>query len=342
VSKRQSITIRDVAQRAGVGLNTVSLTLKDSDRVRPETKARVQAAVNELGYVPNISARNLRRGTVRTIGIMIPDIHNFHYWDILAGVEDEARQSEYGIVLSNTNLNPQLEQDCLRGLLERRYDGLILMATHTHSKGTPAEVKKLIEQGSAIVTIGSKWQEVDKIEPYPLDAGPLLLEHLYRLGHRHIGFVMGVAHQSLASDRLEAYRRFTMQHDLPQMIEHCGPTIPDGMAATGRLLDRSTRPTAIVTVNDYLAVAAMRVIAQRGLCIPTDISLAGFDNIPLAQYLTPSLTTVDVGGPDRGRAAVRLLLERLKDPKGPRQVVKLPATLHVRESTGPPTAALIR
>ncbi|MBZ0298205.1 MAG: LacI family transcriptional regulator [Anaerolineae bacterium] len=339
MSKRQSVTIRDVAQKAGVGLNTVSLTLKDSDLVRSETKSKVKAAIEELGYVPNVSARNLRRGTVRTIGVMIPDIHNFHYWDIVAGVEDEARHHDYGIVLSNTNLNPQLELDSLRGLLERRYDGLILMATHTHSKETPTEVRKLLDQGSAIVTIGSTWREVDKIEPYPLEAGPLLMQHLYNLGHRRIGFVLGVAHQDLASGRLEAYCEFTARHNLPQRIEYCGPTIPDGMAATHRLLDDPARPTAIVTVNDYLAVAAMRTIALRGLCIPADISLAGFDNIPLSQYLTPALTTVDVGGPNRGREAVRLLLERLKDPKRPTQIVKIPASLHVRESTGPPPAA---
>ena len=336
MSKRQSVTIRDVAQQAGVGMNTVSLTLRDSNLVRPETKAKVKAAVEELGYVPNVSARNLRRGTVRTIGVMIPDIHNFHYWDIVSGVEEEARHHGYGIVLSNTNLNPQLEQDSLRGLLERRYDGLILMATHTHSKDTPPEVQELLEQGGAIVTVGSTWQGVDKIEPYPLEAGPLLMEHLYSLGHRRIGFVLGVAHEGLASGRKEAYHEFTRRHDLPQLIEYCGPTIPDGMAATNLLLDRSNAPTAIVTVNDYLALAAMRVITRRGLRIPTDISLAGFDNIPLSQYLPTTLTTVDVGGPDRGRAAVRLLLNRLKDPKSPPQVVKMPATLHVRESTGPP------
>ncbi|MBZ0292752.1 MAG: LacI family transcriptional regulator [Anaerolineae bacterium] len=335
MNKRQSVTIREVANKAGVGHNTVSLTLNDSDRVRPETKAKVMAAVRELGYVPNVAARNFRQGTVRTIGVMIPHIHNPLYWDIVAGIEDEARKHDYGIALVNTDLTPQREQDFLRGLLERRYDGLILMATHTHSVETPTEVRELLEQGSAIVAIGSTWQEIDKIEPYPLDAGPLLMEHLYSLGHRHIGFVLGIAHEGLASDRLDAYRAFTQKHDLPQIIETCGPMIPDGMAATCRLLDHPDQPTAIVTVNDYLAIAAMRVLSQRGLRIPEDISLAGFDNIPLSQYLTTSLTTIDIGGADRGRAAVQLLMDRLNNPQREPQVVKFPAILQIRESTGP-------
>lgn len=326
--------MRDVAKRVNVSVNTVSLSLQDSDLVHADTKARVLQAVQELGYRPNVTAQNLRRGAVHTIGIMIPDVNNFHFWDIVDGTHDEAYQQGYGVVLTHTSLDRQRESETLRGLIERRYDGVILATTF--SEQSPVEMRALIRQGGAVVTLGGTWDGADRVLYFTEATALLLLNHLYDLGHRAIGLVMGVARKDLASERLDAYQQFVQDRQLASLIEYCGPTIPESEAATLRLLQRDPRPTAIISVNDFLALGVYRALGSQGLRIPADVSVAGFDNTHIAESLYPALTSVDVGGRDIGRVSVRLLLERLADPKRPQQIVEMPARLVVRESTAPP------
>lgn len=328
--------MRDVAERANVSINTVSLSLQDSELVQPYTKARVLSAAKELGYRPNVMAQNLRRGVVHTIGIMIPDVHNVHFWDIVDGAHDEAYQNDYGMVLAHTSLNREREIEFLRGLTERRYDGVIL--AQTYSEQSPIELNTLIQQGGAVVTLGRTWDGADRVEYFREDTAHVLLDHLYELGHRHIGFVMGVARKELAQERLVAYQDFVAQHQLVSMIEFCGPTVPESTEATNRLLQYRPRPTAIISVNDHLAMGVYRSLGLHGLRIPEDVSVAGFDNTLIGENLYPSLTSVDVGGREIGRISVQLLLQRLTDPKRPQQIVQIPARLVPRESTAAPGA----
>lgn len=333
MAKSQKITMRDVARSVNVSLNTVSLSLQDSDLVHAETKARVLQAVQELGYRPNVTAQNLRRGAVQTIGIMIPDVQNFHFWDIVDGTHDEAYQRGYGVVLAHTSLDRKRENETLRGLIERRYDGVILATTF--SEKAPPEMRALIRQGGAVVTLGATWDGADRVLYFTEATALLLLNHLYDLGHRAIGLVMGVARKDLAIERLQAYQQFVHDRQLISMIEYCGPTVPESEEATNRLLQRETRPTAIVSVNDFLAMGVYRALGSHGLRIPADVSVAGFDNTHIADSLYPALTSVDVGGRNIGRVSVRLLLERLAEPKRPQQIIEMPASLVVRDSTAP-------
>lgn len=330
--KKQRVTIRDIAREANVSINTVSLAIKGSDLVHPDTKAIVMRVVRDLGYVPNLAAKNLRQGVVRTIGLMIPDIHNPHFWDIADGVESEARRQGYGVVLTNSNLNPESELDSIHGLLERRYDGLIL-ATHFMQDEQFLQFKDHLQLDRPVVTFTKSWTSVDRVLYYREAAGYLLLEHLYELGHRRIGFVFGVAREGLADERLRAYRSFVGERDLRYMVEKCGPAVPDSIAAAGRLLDLPSPPSAIVAVNDYLALGVLHAAGKRGLSVPDDLSVAGFDNTSLAQYLSPSLTSVDIGGSKIGRMAAQLLFKRFAQPDRPIQVIEIPPCLIVREST---------
>ncbi|HML20889.1 MAG TPA: LacI family DNA-binding transcriptional regulator [Aggregatilinea sp.] len=326
--------MHDVAQKANVSINTVSLALQDSDLVQPRTKARVLSVAKELGYRPNVMAQNLRRGVVHTIGIMIPDVQNAHFWDIVDGAHDEAYQNNYGMVLTHTSLNQERESEFLRGLIERRYDGVIL--AQTYSEQSPIELRTLIQRGGAVVTLGRTWEGADRVEYFREDTAQVLLEYLYELGHRRIGFVMGVARKELAQERLVAYQHFIEKHDLISMLEYCGPSVDESAEATTRLLQYQPRPTAIISVNDQLATGIYRSLGLHGLRIPEDVSVAGFDNTSVAKSLYPSLTSVDVGGPDIGRISVQLLLQRLADPKRPQQIVQVPARLVPRESTAAP------
>lgn len=326
--------MKDVAKRAHVSVNTVSLALKDSSRVHPETKARVMNAVKELGYTPHFAAQFLRRGMSKTIGIIIPDLHNFHFWDVVEGVEDEAYRHGFSVVLTNTHLDPDREHTTLRELMASRYDGIIL--ARAYSEQAPPDLESAMQNGSCIVTLGRTWPGVDGVVYVSEDVRWMLLEHLYRMGHRRIGFITSGARKGPPNERIKTYNRFTTQYGLPSYIEICGHTIPDSIEATRQLLARAPAPTAIMCVNDYLALGVYRAILERGLRIPNDISVAGFDNTIVGAHLYPALTTVDLGGQQVGREAVRLLVERLRDRSLPPRKIEIRSKLIERESTAPP------
>ena len=164
-----------------------------------------------------------------------------------------------------------------------------------------------------------------------------MMAHLLDLGHRQIGFVFGVAGPPLGQERLLAYRQGLQSvgvMDDMALVEHCGVTLEDGYRAAQRLLDRSPRPTAILVINDLLSIGVLRAINERGLRIPEDISVAGFDDIAMTRYLSPPLTTVRVHAEEVGRTAMRLCFERMRDPERPLQSVCVPAELVRRGSTG--------
>ena len=165
------------------------------------------------------------------------------------------------------------------------------------------------------------------------------MTHLLSLQHRRIGFIFGIAVPDLGTDRLFAYRESLQTAGLPvdpNLIVECGPTLEDSYHATRQLLELPSRPTALLAINDFLAIGALRAIRDLNLNVPQDVSLVGYDDIPLAKYLVPRLSTASKDGEKMGREAVRLLLARLQDPDRPRQRIRLPARLILRESTGPP------
>ena len=326
--------MKDVAKRANVSVNTVSLALKNSSRVHPETKARVLQAVTELGYTPHYAAQHLRRGMSQTIGIIMPDLHNFHFWDVVDGAEAEAYRHGFSITLTNTRLDLERESAALRELMASRYDGIIL--ARAASQQVPHDLLSAMKHGSSIVTVGRTWPGVDSVVYASEAARWKQLEYLYRLGHRRIAFVTGVAREGPGLDRINTYNRFTAEHGLPSLLETCGLTLPDSVGAARLLLARDLPPTAIICVNDYLALGVYRAILERGLCIPDDISVAGFDNTHVGEHLFPAMTTVDINGQRGGREAVRLLVERLSNRTLPPRTVEIEAKLIERESTAPP------
>ncbi len=202
------------------------------------------------------------------------------------------------------------------------------------------EVREIVGRRNAVVLIGEATHLEDQLDSVRSDhAGGArqMMAHLLDLGHRSIGFVFGVAGPPLGQERLLAYQQGL--HDAGVMVdaslvEHCGVTLEDGYRAAQRLLDHSPPPTAILVINDLLAIGVVRAISERGLRIPDEISVAGFDDIAMTRYLSPPLTTVRVHADEVGRTAMRLCFERMRDPERPLQSVCVPAELVQRGSTG--------
>ncbi|MCC7445984.1 MAG: LacI family DNA-binding transcriptional regulator [Anaerolineae bacterium] len=336
----------DVAKAAGVSRATVSLVLNGVTNgnvvISDETRKRVWDAIEELGYVPDARARALRSGDTKTLGLIIPDIRNPHFWETAEGVEQEARDAGYHLLLSNIAFQYGYAHEIFADLLHRRIDGLIMMGSFTFaSEEANAYLSRFFKRHLPIVEICDYYSlhyEVDRVSSDYRTATQEAMAYLLGMNHRRIGMIYGIAMPVPALDRLQPYQECLRLAGLPleeDLIVHCGPTIEEGYQAALKLLTLSPRPTAIIAINDLLAIGALRAIADCGLSIPADISLLSYDDIHVAQYMVPRLTTVSKDVLSLGRKAVRLLVARLQKPDSPYQTEKHPARLIIRESTGP-------
>lgn len=344
-------TQNDVARLAGVSRGTVSFVVNGLANgkvaISPETSARVWQAVEELGYVPDAGAQALRSGSTRTIGLIMPDLRNPHFWENAEGVEEEARAAGYRLLFSSMELNAQYGVDILQDLAGRRIDALIVMGELIGQSTTAqAILAHSLKRRLPIVELNDRpmaGHPVDSVVANYRGAATAAMEHLLALGHRRIGLVYGVAKPEMGLDRLEPYqeclRSAGLSLDLTLLVP-CGPTIEDGYQAARQLLALAERPTAIIAINDLLALGVLRAAADCGLGVPADLSVLGFDDIELARYLAPRLTTASRDAVRMGREAVRLALARLQAPDLPRQLVEIPSELVIRQSTGPASQPL--
>jgi LacI family transcriptional regulator len=331
----------DVARLAGVSRATVSYVLNRATNGRvpisDETRQRVLEAMAELGYEPDARAQALRSGNTNTIALIIPDLRNPHFCEYATGIEEAARASGYHLLLSSTTMNDEYAVEIFKDLSRRRFDGLIIASSFIlESREAQATLEQVRKRGLPIVEMDENYG-VDSVSADYHEATKEVMSYLLSLGHRRIGLIYGVGAHELGQDRLQPYldglkaAKIPMQ---PKLIAECGPTIEDGYQASLKLLKLASRPTALIAINDLLAISAVRAAADRGLRVPEDLSLVSYDNIPMANYLVPRLTTVTKDAPALGRKAFEVLLARIQNPDLPRQQVHSPARLIIRESTG--------
>jgi len=335
----------DVARLAGVSRATVSYVLNGLTKGRvpisDETRQRVLDAIEELGYEPDARAQALRSGSTKTIALIIPDLRNPHFCEYATGIEEAARASGYHMLLSSTTLNDEYAVEVFKDLSRRRFDGLIIASSFIlESKEAQVILDQVRKSGLPIVELSDNYG-VDSVAVDYRNATMEVMDYLLSLGHRRIGLIYGVGGvggHELADDRIEPYRASLNDANLPidtDLIVECGPTIADGYQASLKLLELDSRPTAIISVNDLLAIGAVRAAVDLGLQVPKDISFVSYDNIPMADYLVPRLTTVTKDALTLGRKAFEILLARIQDPNLPRQLILSPARFIIRESTGP-------
>jgi len=255
---------------------------------------------------------------------------------MFSGISDALQEAGYSLHLSRHPLDGQQESNTIRELTRHRVDGFILLAAVKYL--LPRLIDDLQKTGQPIVEITASKAEFDHVI-HDYSAGTrALMTHLLELGHRKIGFIYGVAQEAQGSDRLTSYRQVQKEAGLSgnETFEmHCGDRMEDAYRAAYELLSRPERPTALLVINDMLAIAVIRAANDLGLSIPYDLSIAGFDDIPFSNYTSPRLTTVSGKAEESGRDAVRLLLRRFAEPDLPQQVTTSNIELIVRESTGP-------
>jgi len=331
----------DVARLAGVSRATVSYVLNGHTEGRVpisgETQQRVLDAIEELGYEPDARAQALRSGSTNTVALIIPDLRNPHFCEYATGVEDTAREAGYHLLLSSTTLDDEYEVEIFKDLARRRFDGLIITGSSILKSAEAQTILARIRKRGLPLVEMNEFYGVDSASSDYHEATKEVVSYLLSLGHRHIGFVYGVADHELALDRLQPFHESLNKAGIavePDFVVECGPTIEDGYQAALKLLKLPHRPTAIIAVNDLLAISTIRAAGDVGLRVPDQVSVVGFDNIPMANYLMPRLTTVTKDAYIAGRKAFEMLQARMQNPDLPRQVIHIPARLIIRESTG--------
>ncbi len=338
-TSKRSITMIDVARHAGVSQTTVSFVLNSTDtpNIPDDTRQRVLDAIEELGYEPDARARALRSGSTRTIALVIPDLRNPHFCEYATAIEESARASGYHLLLFSTTLNDEYAVDIFKDLARRRFDGLILVSAFIlESKEAQATLDQIRRRGLPVVELTENYG-VDAVSADYHEATKEVMSYLFSLGHRRIAMIYGVGGHEMAEDRLQPYCASLQAAGIPfdaDLVQECGPTIMDGYQAAKKLLELKTRPTAIITINDLLAMGALRAAADLKLHVPNDLSLVGYDNIPMADFLIPRLTTVTKDAYTLGTEAFKMLLARIQNPDLPRQLIQHQPKLIIRESTG--------
>jgi LacI family transcriptional regulator len=339
-------TIADVARRAGVSTATVSRVLSGVGPARPETQARVQAAARDLGFRPSDVARSLKRRSTLTLGLIVTDIENPYFPQLVKAVEDAAIAEGYAILLCNADDDPEREATYLDFLVDRRVDGLIVAAsTIGSSQGAWLAAAPL---PTVLVNTAAPGDPLPTVVSDNRGGGRAAADHLLALGHRRFGYLMPPPRNLDAPERLAGVRDALAAAGIGRddlAIADGAPTVTGGESAMASLLETRPQPTAVVAYNDLMAIGAMRAIRRAGLAVPRDVSLVGFDDVAFAAYVEPALTTLRQETAEMGRWAVATLTERIKAGNGERAAGDgdgttarrvVPVHLVVRASTGPP------
>jgi LacI family transcriptional regulator len=330
-------SIRDVAKRAGVSVTTVSHTLNATRFVSAEAQAKVHEATHALGYVPSEVARGLKHNTTRTLGMLVPNNSNPYFAEIIRGVEHHCYGAGYSLLLCNSNDDVQQQADHLRVLAERRVDGIVLVA----SGDDDSIVAACKDLRLALVLVDREIDAiaVDLIEVDHAAGGELATRHLLSLGHARVACIVGPADLRPSQQREAGWRRALQRAGIAPRADEIvrGDFGPEGgAAAMRRLLQSAQPPGAVFVCNDMMAIGALHAAHEAGIDVPGDLSLIGFDDIELAAYTSPPLTTVAQPKEAIGTGAAGLLLERLVDGRvEPRRAILQPE-LRVRASTAPP------
>jgi len=327
-------TIREVAESAGVSYATVSHVINNTRVVTQQTRERVLAAMVALDYRPNALARSLRQGKTNTIGLVLPDSANPFFAEISRCIEDEAFKKGYSVFLCNTELDTQRELFYVDVLSKKQVDGIIFVAAGDQ----PDSLDFLLRQNMSVVMIDRDLPnvEVDAVLTDHRLGGFLATRHLIDLGHTRIACIAGPSSITPSAERITGYRQALEEANLPydeKLVLRGDYHAQSGMEITDAVLAMTPRPTAIFALNDLMALGALRAAAEAEYSVPRDLAIVGYDDLELAKFTSPPLTTIAQPKKEIGTQAVNLLAARISQKSRPPSRLVLPPELIVRRST---------
>lgn len=333
------MNIKEVAARAKVSTATISRTINQSEVVSPKTAERVWQAIRELGYYPNTQARALVSGKSRIFGLIISDISNPFFPELVKAFEDTAILHAYEVIVANTDYKSDRMGLCVRRMIERKVDGVAIMTSEID--------RPLLDELSrrhlpiVFLDMGKVKPLISNISVDYARGVRESVQHLVSLGHKKIGFISGPSDLKSARTRRNAFLECLREcgiSDKHQIIVEGNHRVDGGQSAMREMLARPTPPTAVLTSNDLSAIGALHAIQNAGLRVPQDISVVGFDDIELSQYTQPPLTTVRLSRDELGRKAFHALYQAAEGTTTVGQEIKIATSLVIRESTARLTA----
>ena len=326
-------TMRDVAAKAGVSMTTVSHVINQTRFVSEDLETRVREAIEELGYQPDHRARSLRRGNSETIAVVVSDVSNPFFPQVVRGIEDCARENGYSVLLTNTDENPELEGRNLDLMIERRVDGFIIAPT---TNALP-RLERVTSQSIPVVVIDRQIDmEIDQVFSDNEQAAYAATRALLELGHTKIGTIVELVGVASFDDRLAGYRRAMAEagYESDLYVRQAGLELAGAYAAAKSLLSGPQPVTAIFGTNNLMTLGVLNYLKESGIGCPECVSVVGFDDPDWAVSFTPSITSIAQQPYEMGFQAASMLISRIEGDDSPARRVCLPCELRIRESSG--------
>ncbi len=329
--------MRDVAERAGVSVTTVSHVINQTRAVSDESRDRVLQAMGELGYQPNALARSLRRKETYTLGVIVPDSADPFFAEVVRGIEDTSFQRGYTITLCNSDSDLDKELLYTNALTEKQVDGILFFS----AGGKSTDHIQTLQKRRMPLVVVDRYSSNLSLDSVQIDndwGGWQATQHLVELGHRRIACISGPSDLTLSAERVTGYRRALQEGGLPvdeSLIIKGDFQFESGYQAARHLLAMAMPPTAVFACNDLMAVGVVNAAQELGRQVPADLSVVGFDDVRLASFINPPLTTIAQPKYEIGQIATTMLLERINDPDMPPRQRMLDTKLLIRRSSAP-------
>lgn len=324
-------TIKDVASRAGVSVATVSRVLNEKGLVREDTIRRVLEAAAALNYVPHGGARSLSTRRTSTVGVVLPDLHGEFFSEMIRGIDVAARRRGYHLLVSGSH-SEWSEMSAVLLAVRGRVDGMIVMAPELEAE----RIASWLPTGLPVVLLNGRAEGAWSVAVDNSQGAGSMMQHLFSLGHREIAYISGPEGNADATERLRAWHT-AMQGAgvgrIDELLVQGDFSETAGYEAGYTILSRERRPTAVFAANDAMAIGALCAVREQGVRVPDEMAVVGFDDIPIARFVSPPLTTVSVEIAELGRQAFELFLEASEQDREPRLQI-LPTHLVIRESCG--------
>ena len=330
--KNRHLTIMDIAKLADVSMTTVSRVINGSDNVSVKTRAKVLDVIRSVDYIPNEIARGLATNSNNVIGLLIPDIMNGYYSELIRSIESTISAQSFSLLLCITNAKKEKEEYYINDMIRRRTSGLIILSTKIDSKALLKRMLSTIE----VISVDADIPGVDRIYTESENGTYEVVKHLLNNGHRKIGFIGYQFYLSSLKRRLDGYCRALEEFGVPVRQEYIiegSPTGNPGYLMTQQLLSLSDPPTAIHCINEYCATSVYRALMEKGMKIPDDISVTAFDGLESSKLLLPKLTTAIMPIADMGTAAAELLIQNILEKKiGAQKSYLFPVEIEIGDS----------
>ncbi|MFK7801174.1 MAG: LacI family DNA-binding transcriptional regulator [Anaerolineae bacterium] len=333
---KPAVTIMDVAKHAGVSFSTVSRVVNNYQFIKPATREKVQQAMDELGYVANLKARSLAGGRSNVIGLLVFDLENSYFTEVVRGIDAEVSALNYDMMISTTHQRRDREKAYIGQLASGIVDGLIIML--------PQEIESWLDQlrrrnvPFVLIDHESGSGQGHIIRTANRRGAKEAAQHLLDLGHTRIGLITGTPSVQSGRERIDGFRQALAERGLSaddSLTQQGNFDEKSGFECGLKLLKMANQPTAIFALNDAMALGVYEAAESLGISIPEELSVVGFDDIPEAKYVRPQLTTVRQPQREIGRTATRLLVDLIEKPDRKMETITLETELIVRKSTGP-------